>query len=101
MHLLEYSLVLDGLGREMEEIGVKRSYALAEKTAAIVQEAQPLISKVRNFVNFVLIYCFQCITLPLTSLHYICLDLLTTWSFKWHMELRRINLDMDSKVKDN
>ena len=34
------------LGREMEEIGVKRSYALAEKVASIVQEAQPLISKV-------------------------------------------------------
>lgn len=34
------------LGREMEEIGVKRSYALAEKVAAIVQEAQPLISKI-------------------------------------------------------
>lgn len=34
------------LGREMEEIGVKRSYALAEKVASIVEEAQPLISKI-------------------------------------------------------
>ncbi|KAH0462506.1 hypothetical protein IEQ34_010081 [Dendrobium chrysotoxum] len=34
------------LGREMEEIGVKRSYMLAEKVASIVQEAQPLIAKV-------------------------------------------------------
>lgn len=34
------------LGREMEEIGVKRSYALAENVASIVQEAQPLISKI-------------------------------------------------------
>ncbi|ONK61945.1 uncharacterized protein A4U43_C08F35180 [Asparagus officinalis] len=34
------------LGREMEEIGIKKSYALAEKVAKIVQEAQPLISKI-------------------------------------------------------
>lgn len=34
------------LGQEMEEIGVKRSYMLAEKVASIVLEAQPLIAKV-------------------------------------------------------
>lgn len=44
------------LGREMEEIGVKRSYALAEKVASIVQEAQPLISKVKRLFH---VYCSQ------------------------------------------
>uniref|UniRef100_A0A1D1ZDU3 Protein TRIGALACTOSYLDIACYLGLYCEROL 2, chloroplastic n=1 Tax=Anthurium amnicola TaxID=1678845 RepID=A0A1D1ZDU3_9ARAE len=34
------------LGREMEEIGIARSYALAEKVAAVVQEAQPLLTKI-------------------------------------------------------
>lgn len=37
------------LGREMEEIGIRRTYELAEKVASIVQEAQPLISKVRIY----------------------------------------------------
>ncbi|KAK1302140.1 hypothetical protein QJS10_CPB12g00333 [Acorus calamus] len=34
------------LGREMEEIGVTKSYALAEKVASVVQEAQPLLVKI-------------------------------------------------------
>lgn len=34
------------LGREMEEIGIRKSYILAEKVASIVQEAQPLLAKV-------------------------------------------------------
>lgn len=37
--------ILTRLGQEMEEIGVKRSYKLAEKVAAVVQEAQPLLAK--------------------------------------------------------
>lgn len=34
------------LGRDMEEIGVHRSYMLAEKVASIMQEAQPLLSRI-------------------------------------------------------
>ncbi|KAK8950971.1 hypothetical protein KSP39_PZI004149 [Platanthera zijinensis] len=33
------------LGREMEEIGIRKSYILAEKVASIVQEAKPLLAK--------------------------------------------------------
>ncbi|KAJ3682052.1 hypothetical protein LUZ60_014625 [Juncus effusus] len=33
------------LGREMEEVGVKRGYDLAEKVAGIMQDAQPLLEK--------------------------------------------------------
>ncbi|KAJ1695445.1 hypothetical protein LUZ63_012143 [Rhynchospora breviuscula] len=33
------------LGREMEEIGVTKSYKLAEKVASIMQDAQPLLEK--------------------------------------------------------
>ncbi|PKA63153.1 Protein trigalactosyldiacylglycerol 2, chloroplastic [Apostasia shenzhenica] len=39
------------LGREMEEIGVKRSYMLGEKIVSIVQEAQPLLAKVEILVE--------------------------------------------------
>lgn len=34
------------LGREMEEIGVARSYKLAERVASVIQEAKPLIAMV-------------------------------------------------------
>ncbi|XXG90008.1 hypothetical protein AAC387_Pa12g1877 [Persea americana] len=34
------------LGREMEEIGVSRSYSLAEKVASVLQDAKPLLAKV-------------------------------------------------------
>ncbi|XP_077239048.1 trigalactosyldiacylglycerol2 [Tasmannia lanceolata] len=34
------------LGREMEEIGVSKSYMLAEKVASVIQEAQPLLAKI-------------------------------------------------------
>ncbi|XP_038989032.1 protein TRIGALACTOSYLDIACYLGLYCEROL 2, chloroplastic-like isoform X2 [Phoenix dactylifera] len=34
------------LGREMEEIGVSKSYRLAEKVASVVEEAQPLLAKI-------------------------------------------------------
>ncbi|KAG6484341.1 hypothetical protein ZIOFF_052856 [Zingiber officinale] len=37
--------VFTRLGREMEEIGVSRSYRLAEKVASVVEEAQPLLAK--------------------------------------------------------
>lgn len=43
--------IFSRLGREMEEIGVARSYALAEKVAAIAVEAQPLISKVEAMLE--------------------------------------------------
>lgn len=33
------------LGREADEIGISKSYELAEKVAAIMQEAQPLLAK--------------------------------------------------------
>ena len=35
------------LGRDMEEIGVTKSYKLAEKVASIMEEAQPLLTRVR------------------------------------------------------
>lgn len=34
------------LGREMEEIGITRSYRLAEKVASVVEDAKPLLEKV-------------------------------------------------------
>jgi hypothetical protein len=34
------------LGRDMEEIGVSKSYKLAEKVASIMEEAQPLLTRV-------------------------------------------------------
>jgi hypothetical protein len=40
------------LGRDMEEIGVHKSFKLAEKVASIMEEAQPLLSRVYSFVQF-------------------------------------------------
>jgi len=37
------------LGRDMEEIGVSKSYKLAEKVATIMEEAQPLLTRVHSF----------------------------------------------------
>lgn len=34
------------LGREVEEIGVARSYALAERVSSVIEEAKPLLAKV-------------------------------------------------------
>lgn len=34
------------LGREMEEIGVRKSYKLAEKVVSLMEDAQPLLEKV-------------------------------------------------------
>lgn len=34
------------LGREVEEIGIAKSYSLAERVAAVIEEAQPLLTKV-------------------------------------------------------
>ncbi|OVA16499.1 Mammalian cell entry-related [Macleaya cordata] len=34
------------LGREMEEIGVTKSYDLAERVASVIQEARPLLAKI-------------------------------------------------------
>jgi hypothetical protein len=36
------------LGRDMEEIGVNKSYKLAEKVASIMEEAQPLLTQVQQ-----------------------------------------------------
>uniref|UniRef100_A0ACD5Y7S7 Uncharacterized protein n=1 Tax=Avena sativa TaxID=4498 RepID=A0ACD5Y7S7_AVESA len=40
------------LGRDMEEIGVHKSFKLAEKVTSIMEEAQPLLSRVHSSVNF-------------------------------------------------
>lgn len=34
------------LGREVEQIGVANTYALAERAAAVIEEARPLLLKV-------------------------------------------------------
>ena len=34
------------IGREVEEIGVAKSYSLAERAAAVIEEAKPLLTKV-------------------------------------------------------
>ncbi|KAL6012134.1 hypothetical protein ACLOJK_002611 [Asimina triloba] len=37
--------ILTRLGREMEQIGVSKSYALAEKVSSVLQDAKPLLTK--------------------------------------------------------
>lgn len=39
------------IGREMDKIGVAKSFELAEKVASVVQEAQPLIAKIETMVE--------------------------------------------------
>ncbi|KAF5203652.1 Trigalactosyldiacylglycerol 2 protein [Thalictrum thalictroides] len=39
------------LGREMEEIGVARSYMLAERVASVIQEAKPLLAKIESMAE--------------------------------------------------
>ncbi|OAY51971.1 protein TRIGALACTOSYLDIACYLGLYCEROL 2, chloroplastic [Manihot esculenta] len=39
------------LGREMEEIGVAKSYSLAERVAAIIEEAKPLLLKIEEMAE--------------------------------------------------
>lgn len=34
------------LGREVEDIGVARSYSLAERVSSVIEEARPLLAKV-------------------------------------------------------
>ena len=34
------------IGREVEEIGVAKSYSLAERAAAVIEETKPLLTKV-------------------------------------------------------
>lgn len=34
------------IGREVEEIGVSKSYLLAERVAAVIENAKPLLTKV-------------------------------------------------------
>jgi len=53
------------LGRDMEEIGVSKSYKLAEKVATIMEEAQPLLTRVHSFFpKFPLTVCKLIIYLP-------------------------------------
>ncbi|KAL9343009.1 hypothetical protein Peur_063440 [Populus x canadensis] len=35
------------IGREVEEIGVAKSYSLAERVAAVIEEAKPLLTKIK------------------------------------------------------
>ncbi|KAL5991936.1 Protein TRIGALACTOSYLDIACYLGLYCEROL 2, chloroplastic [Asimina triloba] len=45
------------LGRDMEEIGVSKSYTLAEKVATVIEESKPLLAKVRmEFPPFMSIF---------------------------------------------
>lgn len=37
------------LGRDVEEMGVAKSYSLVERVAAVIEEAKPLLAKVRSF----------------------------------------------------
>ncbi|CAL9037252.1 protein TRIGALACTOSYLDIACYLGLYCEROL 2, chloroplastic-like [Musa acuminata AAA Group] len=43
--------VFTRLGQEMDEIGISRSYRLAEKVASVVEEAQPLLAKVEGLAE--------------------------------------------------
>lgn len=49
--------ILTRLGQEMEEIGISKSYLLAEKVASVMQEAQPLVAKV--LLNFCFYFLSQ------------------------------------------
>uniref|UniRef100_A0A2P2K0K7 Mce/MlaD domain-containing protein n=1 Tax=Rhizophora mucronata TaxID=61149 RepID=A0A2P2K0K7_RHIMU len=39
--------IVTRLGREMEKIGVTKSYALAERVAAVIEESKPLLAKIQ------------------------------------------------------
>ncbi|XP_015583906.2 protein TRIGALACTOSYLDIACYLGLYCEROL 2, chloroplastic [Ricinus communis] len=39
------------LGREMEEIGVSKTYKLAERVAAVIEEAKPLLTKIHGMAE--------------------------------------------------
>lgn len=41
------------LGRDVEEIGIEKSYLLAEQVAAVIQEAKPLLAKVGYAISSV------------------------------------------------
>lgn len=38
--------IVTRLARDMEEIGIARTYSLAERVSAVIEEAKPLLSKV-------------------------------------------------------
>lgn len=45
--------IVTRLARQMEEIGVANTYSLAERVAAVIQEAKPLLTKVWHaFLHF-------------------------------------------------
>lgn len=49
------------LGREMEAIGISKSYTLAEKVASVLQEAKPLLAKVQSVTFLLHVYFVSCI----------------------------------------
>lgn len=38
--------IVTRLARDMDEIGIARTYSLAERVAAVIEEAKPLLTKV-------------------------------------------------------
>lgn len=54
MSLDELVGIFTHVGREVEGIGVSNSYSLAERVVAVIEEARPLLRKVR-YVHFVVI----------------------------------------------
>ena len=46
--------IVTRLAREMEEIGIANTYSLAERVAAVIQDAKPLLTKVwRALLHFI------------------------------------------------
>lgn len=45
------------IGRDVEEIGVKNSYSLAERVFSVVEEAKPLLTQVRCNFLILLLMC--------------------------------------------
>lgn len=48
------------IGREVEGIGVSNTFALAERVAAVIEDARPLLTKVWS-ACFLLRDCFFCL----------------------------------------
>jgi hypothetical protein len=69
------------LGRDMEEIGVSKSYKLAEKVATIMEEAQPLLTRVHSFFSKISPDCMQTYNL-FTLLECLCNQFVSVSSAK-------------------
>lgn len=62
------------IGREVEGIGVANTYALAERVAAVIEDARPLLTKVWSaFFFYYLTICFV-----LNQIVFSCLCLVTS-----------------------